>query len=264
MTRIVLIMTVVLTGLGAGEWGTAAPDAAAHPSVSTAAGPSGQSKPSSRARTRQSIYPDQIRAAIYAYLQGELKGNVQEIQVTLGEPRQPIAVPAGQVSLRVSTSDADRSMGRRVFQIHVSIDGRFHLTVDAVSEVAAYVDMVMPVRLIKTDETLEADDVAITRVPVTDMRTPFAMELRDVIGKAAARPLPPQMPIRLTSLRRPYVVRKGDRVMIEAKLGGLSVQTVGVTKSNGELGQTIVVSNTDSGKDVRATVIGPGVVRVDF
>lgn len=257
-------MTLLLTGLDWAGWGGSAPDVTAHPAVSTAAGQSGQAKAPSRARGRKSIYPDQIRAAIYAYLQREFKDKVQEIQVTLGEPQQPIAVPGGQVGLRVSSSDADGSMGRRVFQIHISIDGRFHLTVDAVSEVAAYVDVVMPNRLIKTDETLEADDVAINRVPVSDVRTPFATELREVIGKAAARPLPPQVPIRLNSLRRPYVVRKGDRVMIEAKLGGLSVQTVGVTKSNGELGQTIVVSNTDSGKDVRATVIGPGVVRVDF
>jgi flagella basal body P-ring formation protein FlgA len=39
---------------------------------------------------------------------------------------------------------------------------------------------------------------------------------------------------------------------------------VGVTKSHGELGQTIIVSNVDSGKDLRATVVGPGVVRVSF
>ena len=71
-------------------------------------------------------------------------------------------------------------------------------------------------------------------------------------------------PIKLTALRRPFVVRKGDRVMIEAKMGGLSIQTAGVTKGNGELGQTVTVSNTDSGKDVRGKVVGPGVVRVDF
>ena len=86
----------------------------------------------------------------------------------------------------------------------------------------------------------------------------------EVVGKAASRPLPPQIPIKLTALRRPFVVRKGDRVMIEAKMGGLSIQTAGVTKGNGELGQTVTVSNTDSGKDVRGKVVGPGVVRVDF
>ena len=31
-----------------------------------------------------------------------------------------------------------------------------------------------------------------------------------------------------------------------------------MTKSHGELGQTITVSNVDSGKDLRATVVGPG------
>ena len=56
----------------------------------------------------------------------------------------------------------------------------------------------------------------------------------------------------------------GDRVMIEARQGNLSIQTVGVTKSHGEMGQTITVSNVDSGKELRATVVAPGVVRVTF
>jgi flagella basal body P-ring formation protein FlgA len=189
---------------------------------------------------------------------------VQEIQVTLGDPQQPIAVPAGALGLTVSSSDIEGSVGRRAFHVHVAVNGIVHRTIDATADVAAYLDILAPVRLIKTDEEIDADDIVTTRVALFDLKSPYATDLRDVIGKAAARPLAPQIPIKLTSLRRPFVVRKGDRVMIEAKMGGLSVQTAGVTKGNGEMGQTITVSNTDSGKDVRAKVIGPGVVRVEF
>ena len=85
-----------------------------------------------------------------------------------------------------------------------------------------------------------------------------------MIGKAAIRPLAAQSAIRITAVRRPFAVHKGDRVTIEARQGNLSIQTVGVTKSHGEMGQTITVSNVDSGKELRATVVAPGVVRVTF
>jgi flagella basal body P-ring formation protein FlgA len=217
-----------------------------------------------RVRGRQVIYPEQIRKAIQSHLRRQFAGRVQEVHVTLGEPQQPVAVPAGALALTVGSMDGDDGVGRRVFQVHVAINGAFLRTIEATTDVTAYVDILTPVRLIKADEEIDAADVVATRLALSDLKSPYATDPHEVIGKAASRPLPPQVPIKLTSLRRPFVVRKGDRVMIEAKMGGLSIQTAGVTKGNGELGQTVTVSNTDSGKEVRAKVVGPGVVRVDF
>lgn len=262
-----ITITLLMSGWIWGAIG-AAGEAAAHPSGHRTAAEQQQGsdriKEGGRAPNRQAIHPDQIRRAIQTHLRREFAGKVQEIRVMVGEPQQPIMVPAGALGLSVSSTDMDESVGRRVFQVQVAINGTFHRTVEATTDVAAYLDILAPVRLIKTDEEIEANDVVTMRVALSDLRLPYATDPRDVVGKAATRPLPPQAPIRLTALRRPFVVRKGDRVMIEAKMGGLSVQTAGITKGNGELGQTITVSNTDSGKDLRAKVVGPGVVRVDF
>ena len=110
------------------------------------------------------------------------------------------------------------------------------------------------------DEQIEADDVTTDRIVLFDLKQPYITNPADVIGKAAIRPLAAQSAIRITAVRRPFAVHKGDRVMIEARQGNLSIQTVGVTKSHGEMGQTITVSNVDSGKELRATVVAPGVV----
>ena len=166
--------------------------------------------------------------------------------------------------LQVSAARSDEPLGRRVFQIHVAVNGRFIKTVDATADVAAVQEVVVPVRPIKMDEQIEADDVTTDRIVLFDLKQPYITNPADVIGKAAIRPLAAQSAIRITAVRRPFAVHKGDRVMIEARQGNLSIQTVGVTKSHGEMGQTITVSNVDSGKELRATVVAPGVVRVTF
>lgn len=216
------------------------------------------------ARGKRLIYPEQLRGVIHDFVKRELAGRAADCQVMLGEPQQPISVPAGTLDLQVGGGRSDDPLGRRVFQIHLAVNGRFIKTVDATADVAALVDVVVPVRAIKADQEIAVDDVSIERIVLFDLKQPFATNPADVIGKAAIRPLPPQNAIRLTSVRRPFAVRKGDRVTIEARQGGLSIQTVGVTKSHGEVGQTITVSNVDSGKDLRATVVAPGVVRVSF
>lgn len=210
------------------------------------------------------VYPEQIRRAIHDYVLRELGGRAVDCQVALGDPQQPLAVPSGTLDMQVSASRSDEPLGRRVFQIHLAVNGRFIKTVDATADIAAVLEVVVPVRLIKVDEQIESTDLSTDRVVLFDLRQPYATNPADVVGKAATRPLPPQSPIRVTSVRRPFAVHKGDRVTIEARQGGLSIQTVGITKSHGELGQTIIVSNVDSGKELRATVVGPGVVRVSF
>ena len=218
----------------------------------------------SQVRGKRLIYPEQVRGVIHDFVMRELAGRATDCQVALGDPQQPIAVPVGTIDLQVSAARPDESLGRRVFQIHLAVNGRFIKTIDATADIAAILEVVVPVRSIKADEQIEAGDVTTERLVLFDLKQPFATNPADVIGKAAIRPLPPQNAIRLTSVRRPFAVHKGDRVTIEARQGGLSIQTVGVTKSHGELGQTIVVSNVDSGKELRATVVAPGVVRVSF
>lgn len=221
-----------------------------------------QSGPSTR--VKRLLYPEQVRTAIHDYVLRELAGRVTDCQVALGDPQQPITVPSGTLDIQVSASRSDEPLGRRVFQIHLAVNGRFIKTLDATADIAAVLEVVVPVRLIKVDEQIESTDLSTDRVVLFDLRQPYATNPADVVGKAATRPLPPQSPIRLTAVRRPFAVHKGDRVTIEARQGGLSIQTVGITKSHGELGQTIIVSNVDSGKELRATIVGPGVVRVSF
>jgi flagella basal body P-ring formation protein FlgA len=65
-------------------------------------------------------------------------------------------------------------------------------------------------------------------------------------------------------VKLPLIVKKGDRVLIEARRGGLSIQTYGITKASGQVGQTIMVANLDSGRELRAKVVAPSLVQVDF
>ena len=100
--------------------------------------------------------------------------------------------------------------------------------------------------------------MASERLVLYDLKQSFA-DPADVVGSNDPSPLTASKRDRLTSLRRPFArAQKGDRVTIEARRRGLSIQTVGVTKSHGELGQTITVSNVPVRRDLPATVVGQG------
>ncbi len=215
-------------------------------------------------RSRSLVQPEQLRRAIVRHLEQSLAGKLREVQVAVIEPQEPIRMPAGRAEIAVLPSLLDEGLGRRVFNVQLSTNGRPVETVEVLSDVTGFADVVVPARLIKQDEVIEPEDVTLSRIKVMDLRQQFVTDPSEVIGKSAVRPLQSQLPIRLASLKRPYAVRKGDRVTIEARSGGLSIQAVGVTKAAAEQGQMVTVTNSDSGKELRAKVVSPGLVRVEF
>ena len=126
------------------------------------------------------------------------------------------------------------------------------------------VDVIVPTRFLKSEELIDAEDLTTATVRINDLKHPFITDQEEAIGKSTARPLQAETPLRASFLKKPFMVKKGDRVMIEARRGGLSIQTSGITKSSGQVGQSIMVANLDSGRELRAKIVSPGLVQVDF
>lgn len=214
--------------------------------------------------TVHQLHPEQIQRSILRLLEQEMAGKVRAIHAALVDPLDPMKVPVGNLDLKVVPSGLEEGLGRRTFHVQINTKGKLWQTIDAVADVSASIDAVVPTRVIQIDSVIEAEDVIVHRIKLTDLDHQLLTDVKDAIGKSAARPLQTNNPIRLGMVKKPYAVRKGDRVSIEARHGGLSIQTAGVTKSSGELGQSITVANVDSGKELRAKIVGPGAVRVEF
>jgi flagella basal body P-ring formation protein FlgA len=214
--------------------------------------------------TVHQLDPEHIQRSILKVLEREMAGKVRAIHAVVVDPVDSMKIPSGGVELRVSPNGLEEGLGRRAFHVQINMNGKPWQRIDAVADVSASIDAVVPTRVIQVDSMIEAEDVTVRRIKLTDLDHQLVTNVKDVIGKSAARPLQTNNPIRLGMVKKPYAVRKGDRVSIEAGHGGLSIQAVGVTKSSGELGQSVTVANVDSGKELRAMVIGPGAVRVEY
>jgi flagellar basal body P-ring formation protein FlgA len=210
------------------------------------------------------LHPDQIQRSILRVLEQEMAGKVRAIHAVIVDPFEPIKTPSSDIGLKVSPRGFEEGLGRRAFHVQINLNGKSWQTIDAIADVSASIDAVVPTRVIQSDSVIDAEDVAIHRIKLTDLDHQLITDMKDVIGKSAVRPLQTNNPIRLGMVKRPYAIRKGDRVSIEARHGGLSIQVIGLAKSSGEIGQTATVTNVDSGKELRAKIVGPGVVRVEF
>jgi len=212
----------------------------------------------------QAITVQQFQQTVADYIRRQAEVKIADVQVDILDPSDSLRVPGGTLALAVRSGVPQEAYGRREFDVDVTINGKLSHTVRVTADVAAFVDAVVATRVIRVDDILEEEDVTIARTPLGLASRQFLTDPTEAIGKRALRPLTPNGVINTAALGPPYLVRKGERVTIEAKRGGLLVQAIGVTKAVGQAGQIVMVTNQDSGKDVRAKVVGPGLVRVEF
>ena len=267
MTNTRIITAVFVLALLSDQSFGASPDKMAKPVSVGGQGANGTalSKLDATRPTMRELHFEQLQKTIQRYLEGEWGTRVKSVQVTLLEPLDPIKIPVGVIELQIpSVAGGSTTMGRRSFSIQIMVNGNAWKTVDALADISAMIDVVVPSRFLKSEETIEPDDLTTARIVTYDVKHPFITDPEAAIGKSTARPLQPNTPLRPTFLKKPFMVKKGDHVMIEARRGNFSVQTSGVTKGSGQVGQTVMVANLDSGRELRAKIIAPGLVQVDF
>lgn len=218
-------------------------------------------------RPSTSISPARLEAQLRSYLLEQLQP-LSEHEVTLTvrllHPRKPVPVRSPVSTLRVKPNPFGVQTGRRAFRIEVVSGDRLIQNIQIVADVKAMMDVVTPTRWIRPQQLLTEADVTMRRVALSALRHDFVHTLDQAVGKTTIRPLSPNQPISRTALRLPPVVRKGDRVIIQAKRGGLLVQAVGIAKRPGGLGETIPVQNQTSGREVLGIVRKAGLVEVTF
>lgn len=220
---------------------------------------------SSAVRTdTQAVQAGDFERVVVAELRRRYGRPRHELSVRVVFPREVVEVPRGTLRLDIGEWSGGGRTGRRAFRVGVFVNQQFVKTINVVGEVKAQTEVTMPVRWLKPKDMVAAEDLALRLVDVPSLTHNFFLNLEEVVGKQVLRPLPPGQPIQKNMVEDPPVIQKGDRVMIEVRSGGLLVQTLGIAKAAGKTGETILVQNQSSGRDVLGTVMASGLVEVGF
>lgn len=212
----------------------------------------------------QAVTPQQFQVTLERQLRKQFPMENVDFSVDILFPKQPIVVPKGVVGIQIPPDTLNGRTGRRAFRSAVHVNSRFEQMVNLVAEISAHSQVVAPIHFIKAREVVTSEDIQIIDIALPALQHDFVQHMDFAIGKKTVRLLPPNLPIQQPYLVAPPVVHKGDRVVLEARRGGLLVQTVGIAKASGEPGKSIAVENKTSGREVIGRVVNAGLVEVLF
>ena len=121
---------------------------------------------------------------------------------------------------------------------------------------------VVPTRIIYPGEEISVSSLNTVEVTNPNLAGDYAQSVEEVSGMITNRTLLPGRTILVSSLRVPYLVKRGTNVRITFGIGNMTISASGSPLQNGSVGDVIRVRNIDSGLSVSGTVMADGTVQV--
>lgn len=206
---------------------------------------------------------DAARAALQDFLAEQ--AGVPGAEAFVGDVRA--AVPAGITGpvqiVRVAAEGMARS-GRGVpFALFVR-DGRGDVReVRATADVSLLVPVVVSARNMPAGAVIEAGDIVVRKRELASGSDDFLHQESAAVGKRARWQLSGGVPVRRDYVEDPDALRRGDPVLIVAESGPIRITGKGISLQGGRVGETVLVRNVSSGRELSGRLQAGGVVRVD-
>lgn len=119
----------------------------------------------------------------------------------------------------------------------------------------------VPAHDIERGETITDADLVMQTVASDRMRPGTAMAETDLVGREARRLLHAGEPVRLDDVRMPILVVKGSTVTMTFSEPGIVLTATGRAMTDAGMGESVVVQNPVSFRQVSCVVTGAGAVR---
>ncbi|MCK6263361.1 flagellar basal body P-ring formation chaperone FlgA [Vibrio sp. ZSDE26] len=211
-----------------------------------------------------------IERALTQHIKGLVAQSIQQNQWRASGQKIAITLPQG--SHRLASCKKPLAITRRDNRLYPAGRLRFNVqcsdntpwSVNAQANVDLVVPMVYVTRTIAKDSLLTAEDVTTKPTSLASINRDFISQPNSIIGQRALRQVRNGQLLSPERVSHPFVINKGDSVIIEAVGDSFSASMLGLALDNGYLDQQIRVKNNSSGKTIRAVVLESGKVHTLF
>jgi flagella basal body P-ring formation protein FlgA len=219
----------------------------------------------------QTVSPEEVVDAAKSALMQRLPWSPGQVEVNLLQPvvvTLPELAEGERVVIKAEMHPGVRPPGRVQMDVGIFVQGTHRLSLPVYLDVRVCQKVVVCREQIDSGEELSEANIYIDQRPLPSGSTPMASP-NSAIGRKARRSLLPGQVITANDLEAVSVqedrilVRAGEPVHIEFKVGSLRVTGTGVAMQQGRKDQLIQVQNVDSKKTVLGRVRGTSLVEVE-
>jgi flagella basal body P-ring formation protein FlgA len=215
-------------------------------------------------RTAHLISAVELEKIFRDHVKSRVPWDLNKIVFEKIEVPETVALPEGKVHWEIWDKGSDRYLGHVAATINFFVDGKQVRNVPVSGKITLRQAVVKAARKINPGQVLSKEDVTLVAEQSGQLNKDLLTNLDDAVGKKSVRSIQPGQPVTSQMIEDPPVVKKGNRVVIQAQSDVIKVSAQGKVMEDGRMGEQVRVVNIGSGKEVFATVKGPGLVEVTF
>ena len=175
-----------------------------------------------------------------------------------------MTLPAGTVSYEVVAPDRWEGWGSTNLALIVRVDDRVERNIPVRVEVEALADVVVAVHPLERGDVIGNGDIVLQKRDLARTQGKVCRLATDAVGKMVRTTIRANNPVRADYLERVPLVKSGQLVTIIVENDALRITAAGKARGAGAEGDTVMVQNLASQKEVAARVVDASTVRVDF
>ena len=154
-----------------------------------------------------------------------------------------------------------RAGGAFLLPLHV-VTSKGNTAYWVTGKVSLYKMAPVAARMILANERIAEEDILYKKISINFARDSFS-ELKNIIGKKAARTLSLNQPIFTNDLKKEPAVQRGQMVKIVLGDDAFEVSMSGTAEETGAIGDMIKVKSLENQKMLSGILIEPGIVKVN-
>ena len=168
-------------------------------------------------------------------------------------PLQVTPMFGGYKTVRLACPDVDGFKIAVRTQIDSFVDGATE-TAPNLGREAGFAKFVVLTKSLQTGEIIGADDVRLVSRD-SNPGVGYFRDINDVVGRKAKRAININQIVRTRHLELDYAIQKDQSVIIESKIGPVTVVSAGIAVDDAQLGDLVKVKNNSSGLVVEGVAI---------
>lgn len=202
----------------------------------------------------------EIRDAAQHFVESQLEGGLGETVVTVGELDNRLRLAQCEEPLQAYFPNQVKPVGN--ITVGVRCEGAKPWSLLVQSRIEQFVEVVVAARPLGRNQTLASGDLALSRTDIARLSGGYFTSLEEASGMVLRRSVTSGTVLGTSLLSPAILVKRGEKVMIQADSGPIRVRMEGQALASGARGEVIQVKNLSSQQVIEVEVVSAGAVRV--
>ena len=212
----------------------------------------------------QMLTADEIEKNAVDHLVKALPWDKESLEINIYYQGKDIPLPPGKKDLIFKIIGSSQRAGRIPMILEIRINDQFQKRIRLNTRVLVSQKVIKTIRAVRRGEILSNNEIRMETIQTERPSKNAITNIDYALGYEATRNLSVGKILTPTLIKRPALGNRGDKILIMAEKGGMTITTPGILKEDGYENAMVRVLNMESKKIIYGRLVDSNTVKVSF